>query len=143
MWVQCSDDEFRAKIEKERREFIIPIACFVVCQLLGILYALGMPDDFGETVGPVPFIQYLEKLPLISLASLAIAIGVFCYNYFLHDHYSPKWLQCTKCSKTISVNSDENSIEYNTTEAMLCKCGGNLIDLRKFKWIEDKNNKSE
>jgi hypothetical protein len=137
MWIQATDQEFEAEINKERRSIIMPIAMFVIVQVGAFLtLALGMPDEYGYTHLSASLAEYVRFLPRSLLFGVGVGLLWFACNYFVRSYRHPKWLQCTHCGETITNTPEiDNDLMLNHGQH-LCKCGGHFIDQRRLKWVD-------
>ena len=131
MWIEKSDQEFKATVKKDRRGYAFAVFVYAFIFMLIVFffdYKIGIPLDLLPWVvhGPLSWPEYIQLLPEHLATSAGIGFVFSIYAYFRHN-YQIKQVRCKKCGKS----------PYYTGQ-QTCDCGGPLIDQKKLKWVEDK-----
>ena len=125
MWIKITDKEIQENKVKERRKVIVLIiltfilffiSTFVVGKLTG--------DNLGRSYMPKVSISWQEIIPKIPKYLILSLIITLVFSLILVNKTN-KYI-CTVCDKIIDGK--------NLTK---CKCGGDLIDLKSVKWIDN------
>lgn len=124
MWIKKTEEQ----IKKEKKKIPIKVILFlsiILFVILSVGLKIGLPTRTHPDPQPLSWQELFERLPFIFIFSVFFSTIIMIGGKFVKGG-GKKTFICNKCdhSKTDDGNYD-------------CQCGGQYIDVSKYKWIDN------
>ena len=139
MWTKKTEKELEEERSKSKRSMKGPIYVFILVFIFTTIgtkfsiFFIWNPGKIGEIISWAELIEVYTPFNLI----FSLLISVF---YYLRQRKSGRLLRISD-DKDIFVCEDCRKIQNKNNENR-CSCGGKLINVKFFKWVNEVNDKT-